>query len=43
MMVICSKMLINAQIVDIYYKEGYPDSLAADMLAEAGITPKKLA
>jgi len=39
---ICSKMLINAQIVDIYYKEGYPDSLAADMLAEAGITPKQL-
>ena len=39
---ICSKMLINAQIVDIYYKEGYPDSLAAEMLAEAGITPKKL-
>jgi deoxycytidylate deaminase len=35
-------MLINAQIVDIYYKEGYPDSLATDMLAEAGITPKQL-
>jgi dCMP deaminase len=39
---ICSKMLINAQIVDIYYKEGYPDPLAADMLAEAGISPKQL-
>jgi len=39
---ICSKMLINAQIVDIYYKEGYPDPLGADMLAEAGITPKQL-
>jgi len=39
---ICTKMLINIQIVDIYYKEGYSDSLAADMLAEAGITPKQL-
>jgi dCMP deaminase len=36
---ICTKMLINAQIVDIYYKEGYSDSLAADLLAEAGIVP----
>ena len=39
---ICTKMLINAQIVDIYYKEGYSDSLAADLLAEAGIVPKKI-
>ena len=38
---ICTKMLINVQIVDIYYKEGYSDSLAADLLAEAGIVPKK--
>jgi deoxycytidylate deaminase len=34
-------MLINAGIVEIYYKEGYPDPLASDMLAEAGIVPKK--
>lgn len=34
---ICSKMLINAGITKIYYREGYPDSMAADMLAEAGI------
>ena len=39
---ICTKMLINAQIRDIYYKEGYSDPLAADMLAEAGINPKKI-
>ena len=39
---ICTKMLINAQIADIYYKEGYSDSLADDMLAEAGIVPKKI-
>lgn len=34
---ICSKMLINARVKAIYYKDGYPDSLAASMLAEAGI------
>jgi deoxycytidylate deaminase len=34
-------MLINAGIIEIFYKEGYTDPLAADMLAEAGITPKK--
>ena len=39
---ICTKMLINAQIEEIYYKEGYSDQLAADMLAEAGIVPKKI-
>lgn len=39
---ICSKMLINVRIVDIFYKEGYADSLSADMLSEAGIPMKKL-
>ena len=34
---ICSKMLINARIIDICYKYGYDDPLAAEMLAEAGI------
>ena len=38
---ICTKMLINAGIVEIYYKEGYSDPLASEMLSEAGITPKK--
>ena len=35
--VICSKMLINAGIANIYYVEGYPDELSAKMLDEAGI------
>ena len=39
---ICTKMLINSQIEEIYYKEGYPDPLASDMLAEAGIVSKKV-
>ena len=35
--VICAKMLINAGIEKIYYKEGYPDELSAEMLQAAGI------
>jgi len=35
--VICSKMLINAGIKKIYYKEGYEDSLSREMLQAAGI------
>lgn len=35
--IICTKMLINAGILKIYYREGYADSLSRDMLGEAGI------
>ena len=35
--VICSKMLINAGIRQIFYLEGYPDPLAETMLKEAGM------
>ncbi len=34
---ICARMIINAGLTKIYYKEGYTDRLSADMLAEAGI------
>ena len=34
---ICSKMLINAGIVKIYYSEGYADLLGEEMLRDAGI------
>ncbi|MCA1766172.1 MAG: cytidine/deoxycytidylate deaminase family protein [Desulfobulbaceae bacterium] len=34
---ICTKMLINVKISEVYYREGYADSLAASLLAEAGI------
>ncbi|MGE5255432.1 MAG: deoxycytidylate deaminase [Hyphomicrobiales bacterium] len=34
---ICAKMIINAGITTIYYRSGYADELARDMLAEAGI------
>jgi dCMP deaminase len=35
--IICSKMIINAGISRVIYGEGYPDSLAAEMIAESGI------
>lgn len=41
--VLCAKILINAGIVDIVYREAYPDELATEMLAEAGITPRRFA
>jgi len=34
---ICAKMLINAGIKKVVYKEGYPDKWAKDILEEAGI------
>jgi dCMP deaminase len=35
--VICAKMIINAGIKKVIVKEGYPDRLAVDILAEAGL------
>jgi len=35
--IICSKMIINAGINRIVYKEGYADALGAKMLKESGI------
>ena len=34
---ICAKMLINAGIRKICYQSGYADSMATEMLAEAGV------
>ena len=34
---ICAKMIINAGIKRIVYKEGYPDKFAREILKEAGI------
>lgn len=36
--VICTKMIINSGIKEIYYIEGYPDELSKDMLDQANIT-----
>ncbi|MCD6581639.1 MAG: cytidine/deoxycytidylate deaminase family protein [Desulfuromusa sp.] len=35
--IICSKMLINAGVVEVIFGRGYPDKLSLEMLAEAGI------
>ena len=40
---ICSKMLINAGIQKICYREGYADFLGGQMLAEAGVDLVQLA
>ncbi len=35
--VICAKMIINAGIKRIVYKEGYPDDFSMELLTEAGV------
>ena len=40
--VLCSKMLINAGIARIFYAEGYPDHLAQELLADAGVHTEQL-
>ena len=39
---ICAKMIINAGIKNIYYIEGYADSMSEDMLKEANIQLMRL-
>jgi dCMP deaminase len=38
---ICMKMLINAGIRSIIYKEGYPDDLSLELISEAEVELKK--
>lgn len=33
----CSKLLISAGVVKIVYQDAYPDAVAAELLAEAGV------
>jgi dCMP deaminase len=40
--VTCAKLLINAGITEIIYFDAYPDKLGEEMLAEAGVTLRKL-
>ncbi len=39
--VVCSKMIINAEMAEIVYAEGYPDELAEFILLESGIKVRK--
>lgn len=38
--VLCAKILINAGVVDIAYRDAYPDGLSLELLSEAGIEPR---
>jgi dCMP deaminase len=40
--IICSKMLINAGVEKIFFVDGYPDTLADEMLSEANIEVERL-
>ena len=36
--VLCAKMIVNAGITRVVYREGYPDDFALQMLNEGGVT-----
>ncbi len=40
--VTCAKILINAGITAIVYRDSYPDSLAQELLAESGISVRRM-
>ena len=35
--ILCTKMLLNAGVVEFVYADGYPDVLSAELIKEAGI------
>ena len=39
--VVCAKMLINAGVKRIVYRDSYPDELSSALLAEAGIATER--
>lgn len=39
--VICAKMIINAGIARVVYKEGYPDEFSVQLFKEAGVLVQK--
>ena len=41
--VLCAKILLNAGVADIVFREPYPDPLSAELLAEACVVPRRLA
>ena len=38
---ICSKMIVNAGIKRVVYREGYPDDFAVEIMKEGGLTLEK--
>ncbi len=41
--VMCSKIIINAGLVEIVFAEGYPDDLSRELLEESGIVTRQYA
>ena len=39
--VICAKMIVNAGIKRVVYREGYPDDFSIEMLKEGGVSLEK--
>ena len=39
--VICAKMIINAGIKRVVYKEGYPDEFSLQLFTESGVSVEK--
>lgn len=40
--VLCAKILLNAGVVDIVFRDAYPDALSEQLLEEAGVLPRRL-
>jgi dCMP deaminase len=40
--VICAKMIINAGVAKVIFREGYSDQLSDEMLKEAGVSVRKI-
>jgi dCMP deaminase len=39
--VLCAKILLNAGVVEIVFRDAYPDPLSEQLLAEAGVVPRQ--
>ncbi len=40
---VCTKMILNAGIEEVYYEAGYPDPLAVEMAEEGGLSIRNFA
>ena len=40
--VLCAKILLNAGVTEIVFRESYPDQLSEELLAEAGVVPRQV-
>ena len=40
--VLCAKILLNAGVTEIMFREPYPDPLSQELLAEAGVVPRQV-